>query len=88
MTWARRVDGNHQEIVQALRERYINVVDLSQLGKGVPDLLISSPSDMWLAELKTANGKLTPSQVDFLTRWKGKPVIIGRSVDEILKAMK
>lgn len=47
-----RADKNQR----ALKERAINlgffVVDLSPVGGGVPDLLVSTPLEMWLVEVK------------------------------------
>lgn len=40
MTLAKKVDNNQKEIYAALRQVYATVIDLSGVGKGIPDSLI------------------------------------------------
>lgn len=83
-----RVDGNHRAIVKALRRVGCNVLDLSRVGAGCPDLLVSCrrrghlPS-LLLMEVKTARGRLTADQQNFEAQ--GWAVFVVRSVDEALK---
>lgn len=82
-----RVDGNQGVIVQALRRAGCNVFDLSRVGDGCPDLLVSCGRrrglpDLILMEVKTAKGRLTSHQQEFEAQ--GWPVFIVRSVDEAL----
>ncbi len=68
-----RVDRNQTEIVAALREAGFSVLSLAQLGKGVPDLLLSKGEVTFLAEVKTSEKeKLTPDQIRFHGNWKGR----------------
>ncbi len=88
MRRAAKVDGNHGEIVQALRRVGCRVLDLSRVGAGCPDLLVSLPQrgripELMLMEVKTARGKLTQAQRIFDAA--GWPVFVVRSVDEALK---
>jgi hypothetical protein len=79
-------DANHHEIVNVLLAAHCSVVELHQLGDGVPDLLVgSSVVGNALMEIKTDDGELTPDQVTFHREWRG-PIVTVRNVDEALAA--
>jgi VRR-NUC domain-containing protein len=84
-----RKDKNHGEIVEALKRVGCGVIDLSQLGGGVPDLLVSLRNgrrrELILVEVKTATGKLNARQRAFEAA--GWEVYTVRSVDEVLKVV-
>lgn len=82
--WAKRIDKNHTEIVQELRLRGYAVLDLHEVGKGCPDLLISTARDMWLVEIKSEKGQLNEKEIGWMLKWKGKPVIVARSAAEVI----
>ena len=81
-----RADDNQQEIVDALRDIGVSVLVLSQVGFGCPDLLIGWRKNNYLLEIKTENGKLRKSQIEFFDTWKGR-VFIVRSVDEAIELL-
>ena len=85
--WAKRTDGNHAEIRQAMRDAGCKVFDLSGAGKGAPDTIVFNPTTgrLWLVEIKMPNGKLTPPQVDF---HRDFPVHIVRSVEDAMELIK
>lgn len=85
----RRTDANQAEIVAALRQIGCDVMDLSHVGRGVPDILVA-PSDnqMFLMEIKTAKGKLNKRQIQWMARWQGPKVYIVHSIDEALAAVR
>lgn len=88
MRRAARVDGNHKSIVEALRRVGCRVLDLSRVGAGCPDLLVSLPQrgrvpELMLMEVKTARGKLNAAQRIFES--EGWPVFVVRTVDEALR---
>lgn len=87
--YAARVDAPHAEIVKALRQCGCQVLDLSRVGSGCPDLLVRLPrkgiSDLWLMEVKTGRGKLNEDQRRFHALWP--ETIIVRSVDDALKVV-
>lgn len=87
MRWAAATDANQAEIMRALRKVGLSVVDLSRVGQGVPDLLVSDGSQMWLVEVKIPGAKMNRRQKDWHLLWKGKPPIIGSSFDEIYRAI-
>jgi len=63
---AKRSDANQPEIVAALRAAGRYVIDLHEVGKGVPDLLvICTDGRLVLLEVKTPGGKLTKDEAIF-----------------------
>jgi hypothetical protein len=76
---AARVDENQRAIILALLEAGCDVLDLSAVGKGCPDLLVASPAHphtLRLLEIKNpskpkADQALTPAQERFHAAWKG-----------------
>jgi hypothetical protein len=81
--WAKRTDGNHAEIRQAMRDAGAEVEDLSGSGKGMPDTLVWTPhTGLMLVEIKMPKGTLTAHQVRFHARF---PVHIVRSVDDAMR---
>lgn len=88
MRRAARVDGNHKSIVEALRRVGCRVLDLSRVGDGCPDLLVSLPQrgrvpELMLMEVKTSRGKMNAAQRIFEA--DGWPVFVVRSVDDALR---
>ncbi len=81
MRRAAKTDANHAEVVRVLRGAGCGVVDLSAVGKGVPDLLVHPPGfpdcrTAVLMEVKDGSKrpsarKLTPDQERFHAEWKG-----------------
>jgi hypothetical protein len=93
MRRAAKVDANHADVVKALRDMGCSVCDLSAVGKGCPDLLVTSPIypfETLLMEVKDGGKppsarKLTADQEKFHARWKGRIVVVS-SVTEALTA--
>lgn len=89
-----KVDTNQRQIVEAFRKIGFAVIHLHMVGRGVPDLLLSNPSDIWLVEIKSPKNKkgdpesLTTDQIKFHQEWRGKPIIIGTSFEEIYEKIK
>lgn len=92
MTWHRRRanrasrDANHVEIVAALKAAGRRVVDLGDVGGGVPDVLVGWGGHTVFLEIKTAKGALRPAQEEFRAWWAGCPVVVVRTVGEALAA--
>ena len=55
-------------------------------GDGVPDLLVGRAGRCYLLEVKTAKGKLNPTQVDWHDWWVGHKSVV-RSIDDALTAV-
>ena len=61
MRRAAKVDGNHGEVIKALREAGCRVFDTSRVGGGFPDALVATPAgSLLLMEIK--DGSLSPSK--------------------------
>lgn len=83
MAFAHRVDSTQRAIVNALLRVGCAVCDLSSIGRGVPDLLVSRGSKMWVLECKSPKGKLRQTQIDWALAWNA-PVYVVRTVEEAL----
>jgi hypothetical protein len=84
---AAKKDFNHAEIAQAFEKLGCDVLDLSRVGGGCPDLLIRVRAiDLWrLVEIKTEKGRLKPAQKEFASRW---PVFVVRTLDDVLEVIR
>lgn len=88
MTYARRTDANHSQLIADLRKTGRCLVEsLARVGQGVPDLLVcdKQTSRVVLVEVKMPNGKLTLDQQVF--RARGWPVIVASSAEDVLHAL-
>lgn len=84
--WAKRTDGNHTAIRDAMRAAGAEVEDLSGSGRGMPDTLVfTKDGRLMLVEIKMPKGTLTAPQVRFHARF---PVYIVRSVEDALELIK
>lgn len=92
MRRAARTDANHRDVVQALREAGCTVVSLAAVGQGVPDLLVGRAGVTYLVEVKDGSKapserRLTPMQLDWISRWTGGPVCVVDGVEAALRAV-
>lgn len=88
MRRAARVDDNHKEITDALRDIGATVQSLAALGQGVPDLLVARQGGLWLMEVKDgkkppSKRKLTPDEEAWIAAWAA-PVHIVESIEQAL----
>ena len=93
MRRAARKDANHDEIVSALLQVGADVVDLSQHGDGLLDLLVGFRGVLMLIEIKdgakpASARRLTEPQQGFLLRMHRYPCYVVKSIDEALEAIK
>jgi Holliday junction resolvase len=87
MTYA-RIDTNHKEIVEALRQVGATVVSLAAMKHGCPDLMVGYQGETILMEIKKdAKAKFTPDQLNFMANWKGGAVSRVDSVDAAIRAL-
>lgn len=77
---AARRDSTEPEIIKALEARGCGVTQLSQ--EGVPDLLCSFNGRWFLVECKSAKGKLTEEQADFMSKHDAW-VCVARSKEDV-----
>ena len=83
-----RVDGNHAELVQALRQAGCTVQSLAALGEGTPDLLVGADGRNLLLEVKNgakapSKRRLTPDEAAWHGQWRGQVAVVA-TVDEAL----
>lgn len=69
-----RRDANEAEIIAALRRAGISVQQLSM--SGVPDLLAAHNNRTVLIEVKSAGGRLTDAQRQFMLSWQGEAYVV------------
>lgn len=84
-----RTDANQATIMKALRQMGCEVLSLSAVGHGCPDLLVSKGHRIILIEVKDgakvkSAQKLTPDQVAFHSRW---PVHVVTNLDEAVNVV-
>ena len=83
-----RTDGNHAEIVKALRGIGASVLDIHDLGSGAPDLVVGFRAINLLLEVKDgrlppSRKKLTPDELKFFDEWRGAVYIVYSPADAI-----
>ena len=85
--YARKVDGNHSDTVDALRKIGCSVIDLSRVGGGCPDLMVGYRGCTILMEVKNVRGrnKIEDSQRDWIATWRGDPVHVVRSPEQAVE---
>ena len=89
---AKRVDDNQKQITSQLRKLGYSVCILSDVGKGVPDLLVGKGGTNWLIELKDGSKPpsrqaLTEHEQKFHDSWRGQ-VNTCNSLEQILLTIK
>lgn len=80
-----RSDANQQSIIDDLRQIGCNVLSLSAIGNGCPDLLCECHGKLILLEVKDGKGKLRPAQIEFQRRWVNVAVV--RNTKEAFEAI-
>ena len=90
--YARRIDANQNEIVDALRKCGATVRGITQ-GDGIPDLLVGYNGETILMEVKDGQKvpsarKLTEAEQDFFNKWTGGLLVVVNSVEEALEVLK
>jgi hypothetical protein len=88
MRRAARTDGNHTEVVGALKNIGASVQSLAALGDGCPDLLVGYRGRNFLIEVKDgakspSARKLTDDQEIWHDSWRGA-VSVASSVEEAI----
>ena len=88
---AARADANQPEIVECLRRLGYLVAHTHTLGRGLPDIIVSGyhhglnvQALLWV-EIKTERGSFTMDEERFFLEWDGQPVIVARSVTDVLE---
>lgn len=78
---AAKRDANEAGIIEVLRSLDYSVQQLDD--PGVPDLLVGKDQVNYLIEIKTENGKLTASQIEWINNWNGS-VAVCNSIEQVM----
>lgn len=91
MAYARKVDANQKDVIEAMTAIGWYCLDLSRAGHGAPDILAAKAGRLVAIEVKDgrrppSERKLTPLEQDVHTAFAahGCPVVIINSVDEAM----
>jgi len=80
-----RTDSLQAAVIQELERAGWSVQSLSQVGNGVPDLLVATPEgETFLIEVKAPGRELSERQRRWKSRWKGRVVVV-RSLEEVAR---
>lgn len=90
MRRAASVDDNQKQVVAAFRKFGCSVQILSDVGKGVPDLMVGHSGVNHLVEIKdgakpASKRKLTPDQQEWHRLWKGEKPEIVETLDDVTR---
>lgn len=83
-----RKDQNQKAIVEALEHVGADIFDLSQVGKGLTDILVGFRGVNYLLEIKNPNRdwSFTAKQNEFHRFWRGQKTVV-ETIDDALKAI-
>lgn len=79
-----RRDTNHADIAKMYEDAYCNVIDLSHVGFGCPDILIALSGRAYLREVKFERGHLEASQKTFQDTWRGPKIEVVRTQADVI----
>jgi len=89
LSYAKRTDNNHSEIVKTLRQLGCSVFDTSRVAGGFPDLVVGKHQITCLVEVKQSEkSKYTSAQELFMMNWKGSTVVRINDVDGAIRLVK
>lgn len=80
-------DDNHEQLVEFMALLGGEVIDLSKVRSGCPDVLWGRQGQSILVEIKTRDGSLTPAQKRFHSEWRGGPLIVVTCEADVLAAV-
>lgn len=77
-------DANHTKVVGWYGDLGIGVVDLADVGKGCPDIMVHAFGISDLVEIKTDEGELEDSQKEFNKAWRGPLIWLVRGMTDVV----
>lgn len=80
-----RRDGTEDPIIEGLEKAGYSVVKISQAN--VPDLLVCKDGRAWFVECKSKYGTLRDGQAKFIEQWQGCPIIVAKTLEEVLSVI-
>lgn len=83
-------DANHNEIVRHFKALGWSVIDLSNVGGGVSDLVVGGVHPVHgrinvFVEVKTKRGRLRENQQALIATWRGRPIEVARDLNDVLR---
>jgi len=90
---SKKIDSNHNVIVDGLRAVGAEAQSLASIGKGCVDVLVAYRGAWYVAEIKDGSKPrsrqaLTPDEIKWHERFSAKaPVHIWKSLDDALRAI-
>lgn len=86
-------DANHSEIVNEFKRLGASVLDASNVGSGMPDLVVSCSGTLHLVDVKNPNtgyGRrgLNKRQKEWALEWKGGPVYLISTIEEVAEMVR
>jgi len=88
MKYAKRVDGNHHEIIQGLRDCGYYVKDTSKYGDGFADCIVRGGGRVVMLEIKQGSAKLTDAEKEFHEAFYGLGLHVVRTLEQALDVMR
>lgn len=77
-------DANHCQVLAWYEELGCSVADTHAAGLGVPDAFVGCVGQCHPVEIKTDEGRLLPSQETFIAKWRGSPVRVVRTQQDVI----
>lgn len=91
MGWRRRggnPDANQKDVLAFARKRLgVNGVVTTGVGFGFPDNVFGFHGLTILVEVKGPDGKLKPTQVDFIRNWTGGAVLVVDGPEDLFRQL-
>lgn len=78
-----RTDATQKPLVAVAKKYGASWLSLANLGDGAPDGILGIHGHDFKVEFKTEKGTLTPDQRDFIRTWRGSPVYLLRTTEDV-----
>lgn len=78
-----RLDATQRPLVAYAKAHGASWQSLANMGDGVPDGLLGIHGHTFICEIKTPKGTLTPDQRDWIDLWRGSPVRVLRTTEDV-----
>lgn len=87
-----RTDGNHSDVIKALRDASIGAASIAAVGGGVPDIIAGYRDLNVLLEVKDGNKpaserKLTKAEEDWHATWPGQRAVVNSPEEAVLAVL-
>ncbi len=81
---------DHSAVIKALREAGCAVCDISCVGRGCPNLLVSRAGETWLlafrGDMPLAKRRLSATELKWCDAWRGR-VLVVHSIGEAIATL-